>query len=180
MVCTKCGQVNEDANKFCSYCGAPLHPQSQGAAGSYQQPNYQQPNYQQPNYQPPNHGYQPNPGFGAPIHKRDIALCVILTVVTCGIYGFYWFYCMVEDLNKVSNDPNATGGAMVILLTLITCGIYGLYWYYKAGTQLSAARQLRTGYPGENNGVLYLVLGLFGLGIVSECLIQNELNQLAV
>lgn len=178
MVCKKCGQVNAEGNRFCSYCGESLQSEPQGPGG-YQQPGYQQQTYQQPNYSP-NYGYPPNPGFGAPITKRNIAMCIILTLVTCGIYGIYWFYCMVEDLNKVSNDPSPTSGGMAILLTLVTCGIYSLYWYYKAGNQLSTAKRMRTGYPGESNSVLYLVLGLLGLGIVSECLIQNELNQMAV
>ena len=28
-----------------------------------------------------------------------------------------------------------------------------------------------------DNSVLYLILSIFGLGIVSECLIQNDLNR---
>ena len=31
--------------------------------------------------------------------QRNVALCVILTIVTCGIYGIYWFICLVNDLN---------------------------------------------------------------------------------
>ena len=37
----------------------------------------------------------------------------------------------------------------------------------------------RYGKPIENNSVLYLVLSLFGLGIVNYCLIQSDLNKLS-
>ena len=33
------------------------------------------------------------------VEQRNVALCVILTIVTCGIYGIYWLICLVNDLN---------------------------------------------------------------------------------
>ena len=41
--------------------------------------------------------------------------------------------------------------------------------------QVKASRGLSSG----NSGILYLILAIFGLGIVSYALMQNELNQLA-
>lgn len=32
--------------------------------------------------------------------------------------------------------------------------------------------------PSSNSGILYLILQLFGLGIIAYALMQNELNQL--
>lgn len=55
-------------------------------------------------------------------------MCIILSLITCGIYGIYWEYCIVQDSNTASNEPYATSGGMVILLSIVTCGIYGLYW----------------------------------------------------
>jgi hypothetical protein len=66
----------------------------------------------------------------------------------------------------------ATTGGMVILLTIVTCGIYGLYWMYKMGERCDRIK-------GDMNGsskILYLVLQLFGLGIVAYCLIQDTIN----
>lgn len=37
----------------------------------------------------------------------------------------------------------------------------------------------KAGLNVEDNSVLYLILQLFGLGIVNYALMQNELNQLA-
>ena len=60
------------------------------------------------------------------IQRRSIAMCIVLSLVTCGIYGIYWFICLTNDCNAVSNDPDGTSGGVAFLLTLITCGIYGL------------------------------------------------------
>lgn len=189
MNCKRCGSYNDNDARFCSNCGCDL---TADAASGNQQPNYNQPNYTQPNYNQPNYNqpnysqpnynqynYNPNGyGYGS-ITRRELVTCILLSIITCGIYGIYWLVCMVNDLNTVSNEPQPTSGGTVVLLSIITCGIYSYVWAYRAGEQLCRARQIRTGYPGENNGVLYVVLSLFGLGIVTYCLIQTELNKFA-
>lgn len=75
-------------------------------------------------------------------------------------------------------DPNATSGGMVILLSIITCNVYMWYWLYKQGDAIDQVKASR-GLPSGNSGILYLILEIFGLGIVSYALMQNELNQLA-
>ena len=67
---------------------------------------------------------------------------------------------------------------MAVLLTIVTCGIYGLYWAYKQGEKIDAAKANR-GVASGNSGILYLILSIFGLGIVAWALMQNELNQMA-
>lgn len=111
------------------------------------------------------------------IKEKNIATCVILSFVTCGIYGIIWFVNLHDDVNALSGDYKTSGG-MAFLLTVVTCGIYGLYWMYNQGTRIDQIKQSR-GIPANNSGVLYLILSVIGLGIVSYCLMQNELNQLA-
>lgn len=108
--------------------------------------------------------------------KRNIALCIIFTLITCGIYGIYWYVCLANDVNTISGVQD-TGGGMVLLLTLVTCGIYGLFWAYKCGEKIDMAKQ-RRGIPSSNGGVLYLLLYILG-GIIAYALIQNEINNLA-
>lgn len=112
------------------------------------------------------------------IVKRNIAVCIILSIVTCGIYGLYWLVCLANDTNIVSGERNGTSGGMVLLFSIITCGIYLFYFMYKQGVKLEAAK----GNPGESasgSGILYLVLAFFGLAIVSYALMQDELNKLS-
>ena len=106
------------------------------------------------------------------------SFCIILSIITCGIYGLYWIYKLTEDVNTLKGDPNATSGGIVILLGIITCGIYMWYWLYKQGDNLDQIKASR-GLPAGNSGILYLILAIVGLGIISYALMQNELNQLA-
>ena len=111
------------------------------------------------------------------IQKRNIAVCIILSIVTCGIYGIYWFNCLNNDTNTASNTFGTSGG-VAFLLTLVTCGIYGIYWAYKQGEKIDVAKRNR-GISSSNSGILYLILSLFGFSIIAWALMQNELNQLA-
>ena len=159
--CSNCGnQVPEGAN-VCPLCGTPLGGQ----------PNFQQQTQQaqpQPNYQ----------AAARPVvQNKSIATCIILSIITCGIYGIIWFINMVDDVNRVCNDEKSNqSGGTVFLLTLITCGIYGIIWFYQAGGRMYNAGQ-KYGMPISDNGTLYLLLSIFGLGIVNYCLLQSDLNK---
>lgn len=113
------------------------------------------------------------------MQRREIAICIILSIVTCGIYGIYWMIVMSDDTNYVSGDVNGTTGGMAFLFGIITCGIYYYYWAYKQGEKISRAKQLR-GLPSDPNlAILYLILMFVPTGqIIAYCLMQNELNQM--
>lgn len=108
--------------------------------------------------------------------EKNIVLNIILSIITCGIYGIVWFIQMTDEAKEYSEDVNMQSGAMAFLLTLVTCGIYGIYWAYQMGKMISAAQE-KNNIPTTDNSVLYLVLQLFGLSIVNYCLMQNELNK---
>ncbi len=111
------------------------------------------------------------------IQQRSVGVCIVLTIITCGIYGLYWFVCLTEDANTASRTFGTSGG-MALLFTILSCGIYGLYWAYKQGEKIDFAKQER-GIMSSNSGILYLILSVIGLGIVAYALMQNELNKLA-
>lgn len=106
------------------------------------------------------------------IEKREIAICVILSIITCGIYGIYWMIKLNDEINALAGDTQAQTGGMVFLLTIVTCGIYGWYWYYKMGEKCDQIKQ-----SSSSSAILYLILGLFGLGIVNYCLMQDTINK---
>ncbi len=110
---------------------------------------------------------------------RNIAVCIILSIVTCGIYGIYWFVVLTDEVNTASgHSQDGTSGVVSFLLTLITCGIYGLYWAYKLGEKICEAKASRNMPSDSSTGVIYLLLELFGLGIITYALAQNELNKM--
>lgn len=113
------------------------------------------------------------------INKRNPVIAVLLSIITCGIYGLYWLACLANDVNTVSDsDPNDMCGWKVIVFSLVTCGIYYFVWLYKAGEKIDM-KAVADGRAADNKKVLYLVLGILGLGIVAEILMQLELNKYA-
>lgn len=146
--CPSCGKEVEENATFCGSCGASIS----GAAP-----------------------VQAAATAGGPLTNRNIVVAIILSLVTCGIYAIYWFIVMTDDANTVSGD-NKTSGAMAFVFTLITCGIYEIYWYYQMGKKLYNAGRTY-GKDIADNSIIYLVLGIFGLGIVSYALIQSDLNK---
>lgn len=109
--------------------------------------------------------------------KRDIALAILLTILTCGLYGIYWFVTMTDDINTLQSD-NSINGTMAFLYTLFTCGIYAIYWNYMMGKKMYEIGQ-KYGKRIDDNSIIYLILSIVGLHIVSFCLIQNDLNKFA-
>ena len=110
--------------------------------------------------------------------ERNIALCIVLSIITCGIYGFYWMIVLTDDTVYASNRKlYSTSGGVAFLLTLITCGIYGFYWDYQIGKSINQAQQDKN-IPASDNSILYIVLRIFKLSIVSYALIQNDLNKM--
>ena len=109
--------------------------------------------------------------------QKNIVTCIILSFVTCGIYGFVWFINLTDDAARVNEDANFSGGK-VILFTLLTCGIYSIYWNYKMGKEIYEAK-VKRGMQASDQSVLYVILSLLGLSIVNYCLMQNELNDFA-
>lgn len=105
--------------------------------------------------------------------NRNIVLCIVLTVVTCGIYGIYWMICLNNEINQLAGETEATSGGMVVLLTIVTCGIYGLFWFFKMGERVDKIK----GVAGGSTNIIYLVLSIFGLAIVNYCLMQDTINK---
>ena len=109
------------------------------------------------------------------MHQRSVAICIVLTIITCGIYGLYCMVCLTDDSTEVTGMGRTSGG-MALVFTLITCNIYLIYWSYKMGEKLDMARAQRN-IPTGNLSIAYLLLTLFGLSIVTFALIQSELNK---
>ena len=106
----------------------------------------------------------------APQH-RSIVVAIILTIVTCGIYGLYWMICITDEMNQLA-EVNDTSGGTAVLLSFITCGIYSIYWAYRLGEK----RDIVEHQNGSSN-ILYLVLSVLGLGILVHALAQDAINK---
>lgn len=118
---------------------------------------------------------------------RSLIMYILLTIVTCGIYGYWFIYSIAQDVNEMcKNDGEKTGGLLAfILLSFITCGIYAWVWYYKLGNRLAKNAPVY-GMNFTENGTTVLMWQIFGallcgIGpfIAMHILIKNT-NALAV
>lgn len=100
----------------------------------------------------------------APIKTdRGVIGWLLLSIVTCGIYSYYFLYCLARDINTMcQEDGDSTPGiAALILLSFVTCGFYALYWYYKIGNRLQANAP-RYGLVFQENGTTILMWQIVG------------------
>lgn len=106
------------------------------------------------------------------VHKRKIWSCILLSIVTLGIYGIYWKYLLVKNLRFVQKNTDGCAGEMLCLLFV---PFYSLYWWYTSGEQLKQKfNQNACSLTG--NGFVYLMLGILGLEIVSMSIMQSDFN----
>ena len=110
--------------------------------------------------------------------KRSIPLSIVLSFITVGLYALYWVYTLTEEAHAAAGERTTASGGMVILFSLLTCGIYSLYWLYKMGETIVMAKQKRGMTADTNLPIIYLVLALFGFGIISYALMQSALNDI--
>jgi hypothetical protein len=78
---------------------------------------------------------------------------------------------IATDLGRTDINP-----VMEIVLIFVTCGIYGIYLAYKY-PKLVTEMQAKRGMPINDISTVSLILGIFGLLIVSHALLQSELNK---
>lgn len=153
--CSKCGEKLMENVEFCPKCGNKVND----LGNDYDQNTYM----------------DNTKSYKGTITRREIAISLILSLVTCGIYSIYWFIMLTEDSNKLS-DEEAISGGMAFLFSLLTCGIYQIYWNYKMGKKMYEVGK-KYSHDISDNSILYLILSIFGLGIINYCLIQNDLNK---
>jgi hypothetical protein len=88
--------------------------------------------------------------------ERNIALYVILSIVTFGLWGLVWFFQLDGDIGRLRGDGKPSP-IIDLMLAIITCGIWGLTLGYTSGDKLN--EELRqTGRPvNQNLPILTLV-----------------------
>ena len=104
--------------------------------------------------------------------NRNVALVVLFSILTCGIYSIYWLYVTAEDLNMEDPDDPLMNYILALLLGIITCGIFTIYWEYKFFKKVDAV-------TGEDNTLINLLLSILLTPIVGMAISQNSLNRIA-
>lgn len=108
--------------------------------------------------------------------KRSVASVVILTIITCGIYGCWWAYVTLTALQAEGKNTSIPP-IVTVLLLLFVGAAGGALLGYDADVNINEIKKAR-GLNTTDNKVLWIVLGVL-IPVVSIALIQNEINGLA-
>jgi len=170
MLCSKCDTRCDPNARFCGVCGEPSAQASQ-----------QHTQHNAPTTGPMGYGSADGSAYnGAPVpfdllEKKSIAVCIILSIVTFGIYSIYWLYTFVKKIKLLNGEePNCVGE---VLLNLFI-PFYFLYWVYTRSNKLYHAASGQH-INVDDFAVVNLILSIFGFSIVAYALIQHNLNTVA-
>jgi len=122
------------------------------------------------------HGYGPDPyGHEEGRHSANIALYLLLTIVTLGLFNLYWNYRQMRSCNELLGRDEFSF-VLWLLLVIVTCGLYHFYYQYRMGAALNEIQRLEELPVTEGLPVLSLVAAVLGVGVVADCIHQHELN----
>jgi hypothetical protein len=145
---------------------APLAPPPPPPPPPYQPPGAIPPGYQQA----PSGG---GPAFGELAIKRGVGRVIGFSILSFGIYTYYWFYVTRKQLNGETRSTDDAGlytaGLLVPILNVIIT-----YWLWR---DICVLRQ-RAGLP-PFNVVLWLVLTMFvpGAALIVYPMVVTRLNE---
>ena len=149
--CPFCAEEIGAAEKACPLCKSDLSSPSGGEAAPRRRPH------------------------GPLGEERGIAVMVLLTLLTCGIWGIYIQYKIGEELNRHEGKGRINPG-LDLLLSFLTCGLWFIYVMYKYPQALHDIT-VEEEMPPVDVMVACLLLTIFGFGFVSLAILQNELNK---
>lgn len=107
---------------------------------------------------------------------RSIPLDLVLTIITCGLYGLYWQYKQMETLNSWLRRADFSFG-LWLLLSIITCGIFAMYYEYKMAKGINEIQEQNHLRVAGDLPLICLLLSIFGLVFVSLAIQQLEINK---
>lgn len=110
-------------------------------------------------------------------YKNSVPVYLLLSLVTCGLFGIYWNYIIMQACNDLL-EKKEFDFISWFFLTIITCGIFNLYYKYKLGRAITEIQQAKGKPPFYNLPTISLLVTILDFGIVVNCIHQNEINKL--
>jgi hypothetical protein len=110
-------------------------------------------------------------------HRVEIAVGIVLSLLTCGLYNVYWNYREMEAVNALLGRREFDF-VHWLLLTLVTCGLYHIYYEYRMGSEIQGWLTEHGRPVSPNLALMGLLLSVFGLTVIADAVYQHELNKL--
>lgn len=114
--------------------------------------------------------------------ERNPVLVVLLSLVTCTIYAYYWLFVTSRELREVTGRDEPSPW-LDLILAVLTAGLWGLYASWRnARIAHEALERAGEDHTDSSTAVLIFNLSTFvwGMGwLVSLFLLQADYNRLA-
>ena len=104
--------------------------------------------------------------------RRNVGSCIILTIMTCGIFGIIWLVKICKDIGRLHGDENPVGSEVLLYLFV---PFYSVYWGYNKGKQMYEDSQKRGGNLTDRKHI-YLFMNLIFMQLFTLGFIQTQLN----
>ena len=96
------------------------------------------------------------------MRKRNVALSVIFSIITCGVYAVFWLFEIDKETKALVKKTDGTSSCKVVFFSIITFGIYSIYWAYKTG-KLQTSAYGASANNKQNLHITYLVISLLAV-----------------
>lgn len=106
------------------------------------------------------------------MQRKEIGVCLLLSLVTLKIYPYIWAYSIMKKIRLLGNRYTDCGGEMLCYLFV---PFYKLYWFYTRGGEIADYAAFWGVRLKKRQGA-YLLMSFFLSDIVVLCVMQSELN----
>ena len=140
MYCKNCGARLDDSSTFCGECGYPVTPDT-------------------PAGRP---GHAPR---GPLKTDRSFLKYLVFTLLTCGLYSYYYIYYLSLDMNEVlEGDGRSRLGSLgeYVGYSLLTGGIYASCWIFSLANRMRISAP-RYGVQIDDDGTSILLWNTVGV-----------------
>ena len=110
-------------------------------------------------------------------HFANVALYLVFTILSCGLFNLYWNYRQMDACNELLGRDEFNF-VLWLILSFITCGLYHLYYQYKMGSALNEIQRKYRMPISEGLPALSVLAAFFGFGVVADCIHQVEINKI--
>ena len=103
---------------------------------------------------------------------RNIAVDLVLSVITLGIFNLFVQYHQVRAVNAMLGE-NKYSFRKWFIFTFISCGLYNIYHEYVKSIDISIV----SGSDRQISGLIAILSSLFGLFFINDAIQQKEINE---
>lgn len=100
----------------------------------------------------------------------NISLSITAVILSIGVYYIFWAYRICKKVRDLTGGNKNIAGEFLCFIFL---PLYAAYWFYTRNEELRKHCNI-----DSNKSSMYLIITMFGYGIVAMALFQTEINNI--